>query len=84
MKRIELLIYRLNRYRQLRRWLAEQRQERYDVPELGQWAQRDLNLTAPVERPEQARATVAKRPSSIRSAGVQRGLTNLHILQLNH
>ncbi|WP_108124995.1 hypothetical protein [Saccharospirillum mangrovi] len=70
MRRIELWIHRLDRYRELQRWLAKQRQHRYDTSELAGWAQRDLNLNTPVEPSEVPTANSRKR-SSNRSALAQ-------------
>lgn len=69
MRRIETWFQELNRRRALRRWLAEQRRERYQVPGLTLWLEQDLNLQAP---PVQS-----QRPPSRRAASQPRVLLRL-------
>lgn len=74
MRRIKMLIQRLNRRRDLQQWLAEQRQQRYQFPELGAWAEHDLNMQTP-PGPAEPRTTQAPARRPPRATGRQASMT---------
>jgi len=80
MRRIETWIQRLNRRRELQRWLAEQRQECYQQSGLSLWLEQDLTLHAPVgqtSQPEQVQqpARVPANRKSTASFRLRHGIT---------